>query len=391
LPAAGPAAGEPFWKAVRAQFVMPPELAVMNAANLCPASSPVLHALTRETEDVDRNPSPQNRARLSGAKEETRKALAAFLGVTPEEIVITRNTSESNNIVSNGLDLKAGDEVVIFSDNHPSNNQAWQEKSKRFGFSVRIVEQKNPHPGAEYYINAFTQALTPQTKVLAFTHFTNTVGDLFPAKEICAAARARGVMTMVDGAQTFGLFDVNLRDIDPDFYSGSAHKWPCGARESGVLFVNARVHDKIWPDSYSAYPGAVGISRRLEAFGQRDEATMIAFAEALAFQTRIGRKAIELRSKALAQQLLAGLRKIDGFKSFTSPEPDRTGAVVTFAPGSLDARKLVAALYENDKIAVTTGGGAGRSGIRISPHFYNTPEEIDRLVAALTRYTRSSV
>jgi selenocysteine lyase/cysteine desulfurase len=118
---------------------------------------------------------------------------------------------------------------------------------------------------------------------------------------------------------------------------------------------------------------------------------MIAFAEALAFQTRIGRKAIELRSKALAQQLLAGLRKIDGFKSFTSPEPDRTGAVVTFAPGSLDARKLVAALYENDKIAVTTGGGAGRSGIRISPHFYNTPEEIDRLVAALTRYTRSSV
>ena len=391
LPAAGAAAGETFWKAVRANFVMPTELAVMNAANLCPASAPVLQALTRETEDVDRNPSPQNRARLAGAKEETRKALAAFLGVTPEEIVITRNTSESNNIVSNGLDLKAGDEVVIFADNHPSNNQAWQEKSKRFGFTVRTVEQKNPHPGAEYYVNAFTQALTPQTKVLAFTHFTNTVGDLFPAKEICAAAKARGIMTLVDGAQTFGLFDVNLRDIDPDFYSGSAHKWPCGARESGVLFVNARVHDRIWPDSYSAYPGAVGISRRLEAFGQRDEATMIAFAEALAFQTKIGRKAIEQRSRALTQQLLAGLRKIDGFKIFTSPEPDRTGAVVTFAPGTLDGRKLVAGLYDEHKIAVTTGGGAGRNGIRVSPHFYNTPEEIDRLLAALTRYARTSL
>jgi isopenicillin-N epimerase len=391
LPAGGASVGEPFWKAVRAQFVMPPELAVMNAANLCPASAPVLQALTRETENVDRNPSPQNRARLSGAKEDTRKALAAFLGVTPEEIVITRNTSESNNIVSNGLDLKAGDEVVIFADNHPSNNQAWQEKSKRFGFTVRVIEQKNPHPGAEYYIDAFTQALTPRTKVLAFTHFTNTVGDLFPAREICAAAKARGVMTLLDGAQTFGLFDVNLREIDPDFYSGSAHKWPCGARECGVLFVNARVHDKIWPDSYSAYPGAVGISRRLEAFGQRDEATMIAFAEALAFQTKIGRKAIEQRSKALAQQLLAGLRKIEGFKTFTAPEPDRTGAVVTFAPGSLDTRKLVAALYENDKVAVTTGGGAGRNGIRVSPHFYNTPEEIDRLLAAVTRYSRSSL
>jgi selenocysteine lyase/cysteine desulfurase len=391
LPAAGAAAGEPFWKGVRAQFVMPPELAVMNAANLCPASAPVVQALTRETESVDRNPSQQNRARLSTAKEDTRKALAAFLGVTPEEIVITRNTSESNNIVSNGLELKAGDEVVVFADNHPSNNQAWQEKSKRFGFTVRTVEQKNPHPGAEYYIDAFTRALTPQTKVLAFTHFTNTVGDLFPAKEICAAAKARGVMTMLDGAQTFGAFDVNLREIDPDFYSGSAHKWPCGARECGVLFVNARAHDKIWPTSYSAYPGAVGISRRLEAFGQRDEATMIAFAEALAFQTKIGRKAIEQRSKSLAQQLLGGLRKIDGFKSFTSLEPDRTGAVVTFAPASLDMRKLVAALYENDKVAVVTGGGAGRSGIRVSPHFYNTPEEIDRLLAALSRYARSGV
>jgi isopenicillin-N epimerase len=391
LPAQGPAAGEPFWQAVRGQFVMPPDLAVMNAANLCPASVPALKALARETEDVDRNPSPQNRARLSAARENTRKVLAGFLRVTPEEIVITRNTSESNNLVSNGIDLKAGDEVVIFADNHPSNNQAWQEKSKRFGFTVRVVEQKNPHPGAEYYIDAFSNALTPQTKVLAFTHYTNTVGDLFPAKEICAAARARGVLTLVDGAQTFGLFDVNLRDIDPDFYSGSAHKWPCGARECGVLFVNSRVHDRIWPTSYSAYPGAVGISRRLEAFGQRDEATMIAFAEALEFQTTVGRAAIEARSRALAQQLLAGLRKLDGFKSFTAAEPERTGAVITFAPGSLDMRKLVAALYENDKVAVTTGGGAGRNGVRVSPHFYNTPAEIDRLLGALTRYQRSGL
>lgn len=391
LPAGGPAAGEVFWNAVRAQFVMPADLAVMNAANLCPASGPVLRALTRETEDVDRNPSPQNRARLSEAKEQTRKALAAFLRVTPEEIVITRNTSESNNLVSNGLDLSAGDEVVIFSDNHPSNNQAWLEKAKRYGYTVSIVEQRNPHPGAAYYIDAFTRALTPRTKVLAFTHFTNTVGDLFPAKAICAVARARGVMTLVDGAQSLGLFDVDLRDIDPDFYSGSAHKWPCGARECGVLFVNARVHDRVHPTSYSAYPGAVGISRRLEQFGQRDEATMIAFGEALAFQTTIGRQAIEARAKALTARFLAGLATLDGFKSFTSADPERNGAVVTFVPGTLDPRRLVAALYERDRIAVTTGGGAGRSGVRVSPHFYNTPSEIDRLLSALRAYGQKGV
>jgi selenocysteine lyase/cysteine desulfurase len=391
LAAGGAAAGEVFWKSVRAQFVMPPDLAVMNAANLCPASAPVVEVLTRETQMVDRDPSQQNRNRLSAAKENTRKAIAEFLRVTAEEIVITRNTSESNNLVSNGLDLKAGDEVLLFSDNHPSNNQAWQEKAKRFGFAVNVVEQKNPHPGGDYYLDAFAKAITPRTKVLAFTHFTNTVGDLFPAKEICAAARERGVMTLVDGAQTFGSLDVNLRDIDPDFYSGSAHKWPCGARECGVLFVNARVHDKIWPSSYSAYPGQVGISRRMEAFGQRDEATMIAFAEALAFQTKVGRQAIQDRSKALAQQLLAGLRKFDDFKIFTSPVTERTHAVVTFAPGTIDRAKLVAALYERDKIAVVPGGGAGRQGIRVSPHFYNTPEEIDRLLAALTTYRKTNL
>jgi isopenicillin-N epimerase len=390
-PAAGAASGESFWTAVRAQFVMPPGLAVMNAANLCPASTPVIEALTRETRHVDQDPSQQNRARLSGAREDARKALAAFLRVTPEEIVITRNTSESNNLMSNGLDLKPGDEVVIFADNHPSNNQAWLEKSKRFGYSVVVVAQKNPHPGADYYIDAFTKAITPRTKVIAFGHLTSTVGDLFPAKELCRLARERGILSALDGAQTFGLLDVDLSDIQPDFYSGSAHKWPCGARECGVLYVSARIHDRVWPSTYSAYPGAVGVSRKMEAFGQRDEATMIAMTEALAFQTKIGRAAIEQRSRALAQQLMAGLKKIDGFTLWTHAAPERSAAVVSFLPGTLDTRKLLAALYEKDRIAVTSRGGSDRAGLRVSPHFYNTPEEVDRLLAALKRYAASGV
>jgi selenocysteine lyase/cysteine desulfurase len=391
LPSAGAASGDAFWTGVRAQFVMPPDLAVMNAANLCPASTPVIEALTRETRSVDQDPSPQNRARLSGAKEETRKRLAEFLRVTPEEIVITRNTSESNNLVSNGIDLKGGDEVLIFADNHPSNHQAWLEKAKRFGFTVTIVEQKNPHPGAEYYVDAFTRAITPRTKVMAFTHLTSTVGDLMPAKELCRIARERGVLSMLDGAQSFGLLDVDLREIQPDFYSGSAHKWPCGARECGVLYINAKVHDRIWPSSYSAYPGAVGASRKMEAFGQRDEATMIAFSEALAFQTKVGRAEVEARARSLTQQLLGGLAKIDGFKVWTHPSPERSAAVVSFLPGSLDTRKLLAALYEKDKVAITGRGGQDRGGVRVSPHFYNTPEEVDRLLSALTRYSRTGV
>jgi selenocysteine lyase/cysteine desulfurase len=383
--------GEAFWKSVRDQFVMPPDLGVLNAANLCPASRSVLEALKRESDSVDKDPSAQNRARLGGEKENLRKTLAAFLRVTPEEIVITRNTSEANNLVSSGLDLKAGDEVVVFQDNHPSNLTAWNEKAKRFGYTVVTVPQKNPHPGMEYYLDAYAKAITPRTKLISFTHLTSSVGDLFPAKELCALARERGVLSLVDGAQSFGLLDVNVAELGADFYTGSAHKWPCGARECGVLYINARAHKNIWPSIYSAYPGAVGISRTFESFGQRDEATMIAFREALDFQTKVGREAIEKRSRALANQLIAGLSKLPEVKVWTSPNPALNAAVVSFLPGSLNAQKLGAALYQNEKIGTAGRGGGERGGLRASPHFYNSPAEIDRLVSAVGKYLKSGV
>jgi isopenicillin-N epimerase len=383
--------GEAFWKSVREQFVMPPDLGVMNAANLCPASRPVLEALKRESDSVDKDPSAQNRARLSGEKESLRKVLAAFLRVTPEEIVITRNTSEANNMVSSGVELKAGDEVVVFADNHPSNLTAWNEKAKRFGFTVVTVPQKNPHPGMEHYIDAYTKAITPRTKLISFTHLSSSVGDLFPAKELCALARERGILSLVDGAQSFGLLDVNLTDISPDFYTGSAHKWPCGARECGVLYINTRAHKQIWPSIYSAYPGAVGISRTFESFGQRDEATMIAFRTALEFQTKVGREAIEKRSRALTQQLIAGLSKLPEVKVWTSPNPSLNGAVVSFLPGPLNPPRLGQALYEKDKIGTAGRGMGDRGGLRASPHFYNSPQEIDRLVSAVAGYLKSGV
>jgi isopenicillin-N epimerase len=391
LPANVAPATDAFWDSVREQFVMPPDLAVINAANLCPSSRPVLEAMYGSTRDIDRDPSPNNRAKLYPAKEETRKRLASFLRVTPEEIIITRNTSESNNLVSTGLDLKAGDEVLIFKDNHPSNNLAWREKAKRFGFTVTELPNPNPHPGPDFYVDAVSKAMTAKTKVLAFTHLTSSVGDLMPAADMCRIARERGVLTLLDGAQSFGLLDVNLSVIQPDFYTGSAHKWPCGPKEAGVLFVSTRAQDRIWPSVYSAYTGAVGLSKTFEGFGQRDDAAIVAFGETIAFQEKVGRANIEKRARELTQALLAGLRKIDGIQLWTHTAPERTAAVVSFQPGSLSIPKLSAALYERDKIACATRGGTDRGGLRFSPHFYNTPAEIDRTLAAISRYMKTGV
>jgi isopenicillin-N epimerase len=214
---------EAFWKEVRARFLLPPDLTFLNAANLCPTSLPVLEALEKNTRYLDANPSSASRAKLTEGREESRRLVAQALHASPEEIVITRNTSEANNLVSSGLQLSAGDEVVVFGDNHPSNLNAWREKAKRFGFGVVEVQVVNPHPGADFYVEAFTKAMTPRTRVVAVTHVTNTMGDLLPAKELCQAARVRGVLSMLDGAQSFGVLDVNLKELRPDFYSVSAH------------------------------------------------------------------------------------------------------------------------------------------------------------------------
>ncbi|HEV2985358.1 MAG TPA: aminotransferase class V-fold PLP-dependent enzyme [Vicinamibacterales bacterium] len=382
---------ERFWLSVREQFVMPKELTMLNAANLCPSSGPVLETMYRMTKDMDQDPSQDNRVKLGDGRENTRKLLAEFLRVTPEEIVITRNTSESNNLVSTGIDLKPGDEVLLTADNHPSNHTAWQEKAKRFGFTVIDIPVPNPHPGFDHYVEAFKKAITPKTKVISFTHQTSTVGDLFPAKEICRLARERGILSLVDGAQTFGLMDVDLSDIQPDFYSGSAHKWPCGPKENGVLYINKSAQSKIWASIFSAYPGRVGVSRTFEGFGQRDEPAMIAFGEALKFQTQIGRAHIEKRVRELTQALMTGLRKIDGVKMWTSPEPSLALAVVSFQPGSLDTRKLSTALYQKDRIGCATRGGQDRPGLRFSPHFYNTHADIERTVAAVKKYMATGV
>lgn len=237
IPAAALAQDE--WAAVRAAFALDPKYIVMNAANLCPAIGSVNEVLFKYTRDIDANPSFQNRAKFNQGREETRKKIAAFLNVTPEEVVITRNTSESNNFVSSGIELKAGNEIVIHDENHPTNNDSWKEKARRYGFTVKSVRIPTPPPSAEVLIKAFTDVITPRTRVLAFTHVTSTFGTAFPAKELCRIARERGILSLVDGAQSFGALDLDLRDMGCDFFTGSSHKWLMGPKKPAFFIFAA--------------------------------------------------------------------------------------------------------------------------------------------------------
>ena len=382
---------EKFWRDVRSRFLIPRDLAFLNAANLCPMSLPVIEAIEKNTRGYEVDPSPEVRSVLLHAREDARKLLADALRVTTDELVLTRNTTEGNNFVSSGLTLGAGDEVVVSADNHPSNLTAWRQKGARFGFSVVTVPTPPHHPGSDGYVDSFVKVFTPKTKVLAVTYVSSNSGDVLPVAALCRAARERGVLSLVDGAQAFGVIDVNLSDVKPDFFTGSMHKWPCGPKEKGVLYVNKAIQDRLAPTIYGVYGGAGGISRTFEAEGQRDDASLAAVVTALDFQATIGRDVIERRARSLAQHLMRELQKLDGVQLWTDPSPDRSAQIVIFEPGSLDPRKLGDALTK-ERIVVTVRGATGSNpGLRASPHFYNTMDDIDRFVGTIAKYMRTGV
>ncbi len=384
IPSLGMQANKDAWAAVRAEFALDPNFIVMNAANFCPATRNVTEVLIKFTRDMDANPSQQSRAKFSQGREEARKKIAAFLNASPEEIVITRNTSEGNNFVSSGIELKAGDEVVLHDENHPTNLTSWQNKAKRFGFTVKTVNIPTPPPSVEALIKPFVDAITPKTKVLSFTHVTSSYGSQCPAKELCRIAREHGVLTLLDGAQSFGALDVDLKDIGCDFYTGSSHKWLMGPKEAGILYIRSDAQSKLWPSNYGVYGGTVGASRSFEQLGQRDDPTFMALGEAIDFHVRIGQKQIEEQSKALADAVKKELVKIPGVHMHSPPVPEISSAIVVFRPGTADINKMATALYEKIGFA----GATRADGLRISPHTYNSFEQVDKVVAAIADYMK---
>jgi isopenicillin-N epimerase len=376
---------------VRARFLVPRDLAFLNAANLCPMSLPVIETIEKNVREYEMNPAPEPRSVLIHAREEARKLLADALRVTPDELVLTRNTTEGNNFVSSGLTLGAGDEVVVSSDNHPSNLNAWRQKATRFGFTVVTVAPPLSHPGTDAYVDLFTKAFTRRTKVLAVTYVSSNSGDVLPVAELCAAARAKGILSLVDGAQAFGVIDVDLTKVKPDFFTGSMHKWPCGPKEKGVLFISKAVQDRIAPSIYGVYGGATGISRTFEAEGQRDDAAIAAVVKALEFQGAIGRDVIEKRTRTLALHLMTQLRRLDGVQLWTDPTPGRFSSIVIFKPGNLDPRKLGDALTKERIVVTVRGANGSNPGLRASPHFYNTMDDIDRTVSTIGKYLKVGV
>ncbi|WP_419943034.1 aminotransferase class V-fold PLP-dependent enzyme [Candidatus Palauibacter sp.] len=377
---------EAFWEMVKSQFPLRPGLILMNAANLCPSPYPVQEAVFGYTRDIDQDASFHNRAKFNPLAAKSVDALAELLGASPEEIVVTRNTSESNNAVINGLTLGAGDEVVLWDQNHPTNNVAWDVRADRWGYKVIRVATPPAPKTEDELIDAFVSAFTDRTRVLSVTQISNISGVELPASRLCSIARDRGIYVHMDGAQSFGAVEVDLHAMGCDSYTGSAHKWFCGPKEAGVLYVRADRVAELWPsvvgvgwDGASAGGGA----DKFGTFGQRDDAAVAGVGTTVEFHQAIGPAAIEARTRALATGLKAAIReRVPDVSFHTSDVPGLSAGVVIAELPVDDHTQIYNRVYEEHGIAGALRTGAF-PGIRLCPHMYNTMAEVEQVADAL--------
>ncbi|MBI3462931.1 MAG: aminotransferase class V-fold PLP-dependent enzyme, partial [Planctomycetes bacterium] len=379
LLAATPPGSEDYWQMVRRQFAFSERHVPMNAANLCPSPQVVADQVAALTRDIDVDCSFQNRARFAGLLETSRQKVAEHLGVTADEIALVRNTSEANNTINNGLALKPGDEIVLWDQNHPTNNVAWDVRAARFGLQVRRVGTPADLADIGQLVEVFTEALTPRTRMLALTHVSNTSGLRLPVREICEAAHRRGIFVHVDGAQSWGALDVNLCELGCDSYSASAHKWFVGPKEVGLLYVRQERIAEIWPNVVAPGWGntvdpEVKGARKFESLGQRDDAALAAIATAVEFHLAIGAARLESRLYELATALKTGLKDA-GADLVTPLDAALSAGVCVVRVPPEKSQQVYNKLYEEHGIA-----GATTGGLRLCPHLYNTREHVERAV-----------
>lgn len=377
MPAGGVAGG------VRAAFDFPDDRVPMNAANLCPSPRSVAAAVTQHTHRIDLDCSFQNRAQFAELLEQSRRAVAEPLGVDADEIALVRNTSEANNIINAGLELGAGDEVVLWDQNHPTNNVAWDVRAARYGIRVRRVTVTEDPRSHDALLEPFRRAIGPRTRVLSVTHVSNISGIRLPIVELGELCRQHGIHFHVDGAQSWGAFDLDLKHVDCDSFSASAHKWFMGPKEVGLLYVRSDAIERIWPAVVApgwgddAATDLVG-ARKFESLGQRDDAALAAVAEAATLHAREGTVQVEGHMMALAQQLKAGLVEV-GATLVTPMDARFSGGVCIVRAEGPQRRELWDRLYREHGII-----GAPTGGLRLCPHLYNTAEHVDRAIAGVS-------
>lgn len=375
-----------YWRELRKQFLIPEDEVYLNNGTVGSSPAPVLRAIFdayNSTEKLDETDPEDYPIWGYGPWNEFRDPLASFVGCSRDEIALLRNATEANSYIANGIDMKPGDEVLMTDQEHPGGEQPWQLRAKRYGIVVKKISLPKPVRDTPQVLNLFSDAITPRTRVIFFSHISTVTGVVLPAKELSALARSKGILSAVDGAHVPGMMRLNLHELGCDMYSSSPHKWLMAPKGSGFLYVRDEVIDRMWNTvATEGWNDPKLRAERFQRIGSSNVPALHGLRAAVQLANDIGMERIEHRHRVLCDYMLAGMVK-RGAESWTSPDSNLRCAIATVNVPPIERMKLESWLWKTKRIRIR---GGEPSKLRLSTPYYLSKANIDRFFEAFDEY-----
>ena len=387
----------PDWAAARRQVPLDPTVCMLNTGSYGPTPTPVFEVVTELRRRLAAGPTDFFTRQMPPLLWDARVRTAAFLGTAPERLVFTGNVSVAINLVASGLRLNGPGEILLTDHEYGAMQWCWERAAQRQGLTIRTFPLPTMAKDPAEIIEAATRAMSAKTRLFFFSHVLSPTGLVLPAKELCAEARKRGIVTVVDGAHAPAMLPLHVDAVRADFYTANLHKWLLAPIGAGFLAIGAGNEDRLQPlqvswgyhrdrpakfsDERDPY-GSTWRTRFLEFEGTKDVGPWLAVPAAIDFQTSLGWDAIRARMADLAAFSRAKLLPL-GLKLATPDVPRMHGSLTAFGlPAGLNAVKLREELWKH-RIEIPIIERPDRMLIRVSGHFYTTEAEIERLAEVL--------
>ncbi|MCB0546598.1 MAG: aminotransferase class V-fold PLP-dependent enzyme [Phaeodactylibacter sp.] len=382
------AGDESFWRQVKLAYSVSPSILNLNNGGVSPQPVVVQEAVERYNRMSNELPTFYMWRVLDKGREPLRSKLATLAGCSPDEIAINRNASEALETVIFGLQLKAGDEVVLTRQDYPNMINAWKQRAHRDGIVLKWLSFDFPIEDDGAIVEAFTSAFTPRTKVVHITHVINWNGQVLPARKIALEARRRGIEALVDGAHSFCQLDFEISGLECDYFGTSLHKWLCAPFGSGMLYVRQEKIAALYP-LFGAPEPESGDIRKFENLGTRSFAIEQAIGQAIDFHLMIGTNRKQERLQYLKNYWVRQAEKIPGFQLHSPSSPPHGCGIALFSLQEVGNQELSEWLFRNHQIHTVSIEWEKISGIRVTPNVYTLTEDLDRLVHALQDYVEN--
>ena len=381
--AAPPAPDDPqYWSKIREQFLLAPDKVFFNTGTIgamprvvVEAVSAHLRKMAMDIADWDYAPGAEWIAGY-GPSTELRAKAARLLNAGVKEVALTENVTAAESFVAGGFDLAPGAEVLITDQEHAGGRSSWLLAAKRRKVVVTPVKLANPIQGPEQVLDAFRQAITPQTKVIAISHVITGSGAILPVKEICAEARSRGILTVLDGAQAFGHIPVDVKDIGCDAYVGCFHKWLLAPAGNGFLYLRGDRAQEVWTTVASGnWDNHEDNGMRFTQRGTGSLSMLAGLEAALDFHTSVGPERVQQRIKYLGDYLRDGLRQIPKVSITTPSDKAMNAGITVYGIDGVSGHQLQDEMWTRDRLRPRA---SGQHSVRHCTHIYNSTAEIDR-------------